>query len=281
MNSDLSSIQTLINKLIELSVVYSFQIIAAIIILIVGGIVASWASKATFRILQKKNIDVTLSNFLADVAKIIVFAFALIIAAGKFGITIAPFIAALSAVAFGASFALQGPLANYGAGISIILSRPYIIGDTITLDSITGVVTEVKLACTVLVNEDGVKITIPSNKIVGQILYNSGKHKVVELQIGVDYDSDVIKAVEIVQNTILSFPEVCKNPAPNIGVEKFGDSAIMIGYRYWIPTIVYFDLMYKINQAIHQAVKSANISVPYPQMDVRLIQSPVSPQVKS
>lgn len=279
MNSDLSSIQTLINKLIELSVVYSFQIVAAIIILIVGGLVASWVHKATFGILQKKNIDITLSHFLADVAKVFVFAFAVIIAAGKFGITIAPFIAALSAVAFGASFALQGPLANYGAGISIILSRPYIIGDTITLDSITGVVTEVKLAATVLLNEDGVRITIPSNKIVGQILYNSGKHNVVELQIGVGYGSDVPKAVEIVRNTILKFEEVCKKPAPNVGVEKFGDSAIMIGYRYWIPTQNYFDLMYKINQAIHQAVKSANIEIPFPQMDVHVISS--TPQAKS
>jgi small conductance mechanosensitive channel len=92
---------------------------------------------------------------------------------GKFGISIAPFIAALGALAFGASFALQGPLSNYGAGLMIIIARPFVVGDTITVKNVSGIVEEVTLATTILTTEDGEKITIPNKHIVGEILNNS------------------------------------------------------------------------------------------------------------
>jgi small conductance mechanosensitive channel len=105
--------------------------------------------------MEKKRMDITLSKFLVGIVKIVILAFAAIIALGKFGITISPFLAAIGAVAFGGTLALQGTLANYGAGLSIILSRPFVVGNTITVAGASGVVEEVRVFSSRLVDAVG------------------------------------------------------------------------------------------------------------------------------
>lgn len=271
MEEQLSTLQKLIDTAIAFCVAYSFQVLGAIIVLILGKIVAGWCSKALFNLMQKKNVDITLAKFLSSTVGIIVFAFALIIALGKFGITMAPFIAAISAMALGASFALKGPLSNYGAGISIILSRPFTVGSTITVREVSGVVHEVTLACTRLVNEDGVVITIPNNKVVGEILWNSKQNSIAEGTVGISYDSNPDNAIAVISKVIAGFAEVSKTPAPQIGIEAFGDSSINIGYRYWVPTVKFFHTTYAVNLAIFKALQAAKITIPFPQREVRVI----------
>ena len=123
MEKQINAVQTLVNKTVEFSVQYSFQVVGALIILIAGVILGKWFSKMTENICQKKKLDITLSKFIASLTKLIVISFAIIIALGKFGITIAPLVAALGAAVFGATYAIQGPLSNYGAGLSIISAR--------------------------------------------------------------------------------------------------------------------------------------------------------------
>ena len=227
MEMDLATIQTLIDKLIEFSVEYSFQVVGAIIVLIVGIFVGKWVSKLIVKLCEKANLDITLSKFLASVGKIIIIAFTLIIALGKFGITIAPFVAAIGAAAFGAIYAIQGPLSNYAAGLAIILGRPFVVGDTINVAGVDGVVDEVKLACTTLIDEDGVIITIPNKKIMGEILKNSKEYRFVEGSVGISYSDDPEKAVKVVQATLSAAIDVTDKPVPQVGIEKFGDSSLI------------------------------------------------------
>ena len=152
MEQGISTIQKLINTAVEFAVNYSFQVLGAIIILAVGTVVANWTRNVLLKVFEKKKLDITLARFLSSIVRIVILTLAVIIALGKFGITIAPFIAALGAMAFGVTYAVQGPLSNYGAGISIILGRPFVVGDTISVAGASGVVTEVTLACTVLTN---------------------------------------------------------------------------------------------------------------------------------
>ncbi len=274
MEEELTAIQKLINTAIEFCVNYSFQVLGAIIILILGVVASNWVAKILLSLFEKKKLDITLSKFLAGVAKILVLVFVILIALGKFGITIAPFIAALGALAFGASFALQGPLSNYGAGLTIILTRPFVVGNTITVAGVSGVVEEVKLACTILTNEDGVKITIPNKHIVGEILHNSRENKIVESVIGISYDSDPEKAVEQVRQILEKFEEVQQTPRPQVGIQEFADSSINIGYRYWVPTVKYFQVSYEVNSAVYKALQEAGINIPFPQRDVHIISQP-------
>ena len=271
MQEKMTAVQKLVNTLIEFSVNYSFQVFGAIVILIVGGILAKWIGSIVLSLCAKKKFDITLSKFIVSTVKLIVFAFAGLIALGKFGITITPFVAALGAIAFGATYAIQGPLSNYGAGLSIILGRPFVVGDTITVTNVSGLVEEVRLACTILSNEDGVKITIPNKHIVGEVLYNSKANKVAEGVVGIGYDNDPEKAIQIVKQTLRQFNDIPQTPSSQIGIKDFGDSAINISFRYWIPTATYFHTSYAVNLAVFKALQAANISIPFPQRDVHII----------
>ena len=194
----------------------------------------------------------------------------MIIAIGKFGISIAPFIAALGALAFGTSFAIAGPVSNYGAGLVIILSRPFIIGNTITIKDVSGVVEEIHLAVTILTTEDDEKITIPNKHIVGEILQNSFANKVVEGSVGISYEDDPENAVAVIQRALADIDDICSEPPPQIGIEAFGESSIDLGLRYWVPTKKYFQTLYRGNMAVHKALREAGITIPFPQRDVRL-----------
>ena len=267
----MSAVEKLVNTLIEYAVNYGFQVAGAVIILVVGTLLANWVAGLLSGLLQKKKFDITLSKFLIGCTRILVLGFAILVALGKFGITIAPFVAALSALAFGASFAVQGPLSNYGAGLSIILTRPFVVGDTITVRGVSGLVKEVKLGCTILTSEDGVKITIPNKDVVGEVIHNSGKYKMAHGTIGIAYESSSETAVRVIQETLQRFPETCQDPKPQIGIQEFSDSAISVGYRFWIPTAKYYPIFYAVNSAIYKSLTEAGVKIPYPQRELRII----------
>jgi small conductance mechanosensitive channel len=271
MQDEIQAAERIIDLIINFFVNYSFQVVGAIIILVAGLIVARTVASFLLKFFGKKEFDITLSRFVAGLAKATIIVFAVIVALGKFGITIAPFIAALAAMAFGASFAIQGPLANYGAGLVIIVTRPFVVGNTISVKGVSGVVEEVKLGATSLTDEDGVKITIPNKHIVGEILHNSEEWRIVEEIVGVSYDSDPEEAIRITKETLESIAEVFKEPAPQVGIQKFGDSSINIGYRFWVRSKRYFETLYKVNQAIYKNLKHGNVQIPFPQRDVHIV----------
>lgn len=274
MQESVNTLQKIINTVVEFAINYSFQVLGAIIILVIGVMIANWVAQSLMAIFAKKKLDVTLSKFIVGLIRILILGFAVLIALGKFGITIAPFVAALSALTFGASFAIQGPLSNYGAGLSIILSRPFVVGDTITVAGQSGVVQEVKLACTVLTNEDGTQITIPNKHIVGEILHNSHKNSIVESVVGVSYENDPAEAIRVIREVLSRTSEVVKDPSPQVGIKEFADSAINVGFRYWIPTIHYVQISGTVNLAIYKALGSAHIQIPYPQREIRIVSQP-------
>lgn len=274
MQEEIETIEKLFNVIIEFIVKYGFQVFGAIIILIIGVLIARWLAKVVVGFCQKRNMDITLSKFMGNVVKILVLVFVIIIAMGKFGISIAPFIAALGALAFGASFALQGPLSNYGAGLVIIITRPFVVGDTITVKGVSGIVDEVTLATTILTTEDEEKITIPNKHIVGEIQTNSFANRVVENTVGISYKDDPEKAINVIRETLKQFSQISSEPPPQIGIQEFADSSINIGMRYWIPTKQYFATLYEVNLAVFKALAEAHISIPFPQQDVHIISQP-------
>jgi small conductance mechanosensitive channel len=274
MEQELQQAQEVYDLIVNYLVTYSFQILAAIIIMILGSIVAKKVSTVMENFMVKKGLDVTLSHFTASFLKIIVITFAAIIALGKLGISVTPFVAAIGALSLGAGLALQGLLSNYGAGVSIIVARPFVVGDTISVQGVTGVVKEVKLAYTILSNEDEVRITIPNKHIVGEIIHNSSVNSIVESVVGISYSSNPELAVAVVKTAIESFAEVSKDRAPQVGIDEFADSSINIGMRYWVPTTAMFQTRYKVNMAVVKALAENNIEIPFPQRDVHIIDQP-------
>jgi len=269
---EIETLQKIIDVVTEFLIEYSFQIVGAFIILLVGLKLSGWLSRVVLRVCEKRNVDVTLARFFASSTKLMVMVFVIIVAIGKFGISIAPFIAALGALAFGSSFAIQGPLSNYGAGLTLILTRSFVVGNTINVQGVSGVVEEIRLAATILTTEDGEELTIPNKHIVGEILVNSFANKIVETTVGISYQDDPERAISLLKQALEQFDDVCQDPAPQVGIEAFADSSINIGLRYWVPTQKYYNVMYQVNLGIHKSLANAQITITYPQRDVHLIQ---------
>ena len=270
MMEELEAVEKYMDLIVEYGVKYGFQVIYALVILIVGLIIARWLSKMVIRVCESRHLDITLSRFLGNVVRLTVIAFVLIIVLGKFGIAMTPFIAAIGAIAFGSSLALAGLLSNYGAGLSIILTRPFVVNDTIQIQGVSGVVEEVGLAATRLSTEDGEQITIPNKHIVGEILINSFENKVVEASIGISYDDDAQKAIDTIKEALQKIPDIVTEPPPQIGIEAFADSSVNIGMRYWVPTKQYFQTLYQANLAVYNALDKAGITIPFPQRDIHM-----------
>jgi len=259
---------------IEYVVRYGLRVLVALVIIVVGFKVAQWSAQVFAQVCRKRHLDVTLTEFFSGIVRVVVIVFFALVALDKLGLTITPFVAALSALVFGASFAIQAPLSNYGAGLSLILTRPFKVGDTITIQGVSGVVEHIKLACTELLSADGEHVTIPNKQVVGEVLVNSHGRLVVEGSIGISYGDDAKAAAELVRRTIAAVDGVVPSPAAAAGVHKFGDSAVEIGWRYWAVTGRYTATRYAANLAIYEALKSGGYSIPYPQREVRVTQTP-------
>ena len=263
--AELQSIQKVYNLLIEFIMNYSFQIIGAIIIVLLGFYVAKKVSTAVGNLCDKNELDVTLTKFIVNIVRFGIIIGAVIIAIGKLGITLTPFIAGIGAASLGAGLALQGTLSNYGAGLSIIITRPFIVGNTITVQDVFGVVEEIKLGYTVLLTEDGEHITIPNKHIIGEVLVNSFDYRIVESTVGIAYDSDVEKSIALILGVFDGFGELISSESkPQVGIKEFGDSSINIEYRYWVKTQNFFETQYKVNLAIFNALKTHNVEIPFP-----------------
>lgn len=263
--------QTAIEKVTEFLVNYGFEVLGALLVLFLGFKLSQWAANATLRLLERRQLDLTIAKFIAGTARGLILGFAIIVALGKFGITIAPIVAAISALAFGSTFALQGVLSNMGSGLSLLLFRPFKIGDTINVADVSGVVEEVKLGATVLSNEDGERITVPNRHVIGEVLRNSFGYRVVDATVGISYGDDPGRAIEVLKTALRQFPEVATAPAPIIGISEFGESSINLALRYWVPTKQYRQLSYAVNLAVFNALKKAGVTIPFPQRDVHLI----------
>lgn len=271
--NELETITRLSNMVIDFFVNYSFQVIGAIIIFLLGLIVARWIAKVVLRLCQKKNVDVTLSLFISSCVKLLIIAMVMIVCLGKFGISVAPFVAAIGAISLSLGLALQGVFSNYGAGFTIIITRPFTVGNTININEISGIVKEIRLAYTILDTEDGEMITIPNKHIVGEVIINSFENKVVEASVGVSYQSEPGKAIELIRRALSRFDEIPTNPAPQIGIDQFADSSINIAYRYWVPTERFFEVQYQVNLAVFKALQNGGIEIPYPQREITITQA--------
>lgn len=249
---------------------YSFQLVGAFIIFLIGYFFANKVGLLVLRICEKHQLDVTLTRFLANTSKMLVVAMVVVIALGKLGISITPFVAAIGAVSLGAGLAFQGLLANYAAGFNIILIRPFVVGDTISVQGVTGIVKEVLLAYTILVDEDGVEITIPNKHIVGEVLHNSKHESLLKLEVGISYQDDPHHAISLIENCLLALDVLADSSRLQVGIDNFGDSAIVIGVRLWTLTEKRHQHKFKANAAIYDCLKQNGIQIPFPQQDVHL-----------
>lgn len=270
MNEEFEQMAEVYQLVTTFLVTYSFQIIGAIIILLIGLIIARKIHNLILALCQKKGLDITLSRFIASSMRLLIVAMVGIIALNKVGISVTPLIAAIGAIGLGAGLAVQGLLSNYGAGLNIILTRPFVLGDTIQVEGVKGIVEEIHLAYTILSDEDDVRIMVPNKHIIGEIIHNSQGDSLQALTVGIAYDSDPKSAIEVIQKALSDIPGLSIERPALIGIDSFGDSSIDIGIRLWVKTERLYECRYAANMAIHEALELAGIEIPFPQRDVHI-----------
>ncbi|HAD09501.1 MAG TPA: mechanosensitive ion channel protein MscS [Porticoccaceae bacterium] len=272
MQEDIDKFKEVYDLIVTFFVTYSFQLLGALIILIIGLLISNRLARLVLAVCERHQLDITLSKFLASCTRIIIIVMVGVICLGKIGVSVTPLVAAIGAASLGAGLAVQGLLSNYGAGLNIILTRPFVVGDTISVQGVTGIVEEVRLATTILTDEDEVTITIPNRHIVGEIIHNSKSCRVVEASVGVAYDSDP----ETVRATLVKVLEengVANNRQPQIGIDNFADSSINYAVRFWVPTEHFHEHRLKINDRLLDALREAGIQIPFPQREVRVLET--------
>lgn len=271
--NELKQLEFVYNTIINFFVNYSFQLLGAMLVFLIGLFVARKVSNAVLRLCERKALDITLSRFVANVVRVIVIIMVAIICLNKIGISITPFIAAIGAASLGAGLAVQGLLSNYGAGFNIIITRPFVVGDTISVQGVSGLVRDIYLAYTVLVTEDDVEITIPNKHIVGEILHNSHSVTLVELAVGVSYGSDLDKVTGLLQSAVAGHSLSNDTKAPQVGIANFGDSGVDIEIRFWADTDKINAAKFALNKVVWDTLKANSIDIPFPQREVRMLAS--------
>ncbi|MBO1271628.1 mechanosensitive ion channel family protein [Shewanella sp. 4t3-1-2LB] len=264
LGTELAQVQQIYDVVTEFMVNYSFQILGALIIFLLGLWLAGKASSLVEKQLQKHGIDITLSTFVTHLVRLLVIIMISIIALGKLGISVTPMVAAIGAASLGAGLAVQGMLSNYAAGITIIVTRPFVVGNTISINNITGQVKDIKLGMTYLTNEEGELISIPNKHILGEVLHNSFANKLVELHFNIDYQTDPTTVINLINDILAQHSQVDKSCPLQVGINGFNSTGLDIGVRYWIPTNSYFQGKYQINLQLWQALTNAGIKIPNP-----------------
>lgn len=271
MNEEIEQIQSISNTVTQYLTDNAIQIVVTLVILVVGYIIAKKLGKAVERLMINKKVDVTLSRFVGNSAHLVMLVVVILMVLSRLGISVTPLIAIIGALSLGAGLALQGMLSNYAAGLTIIITRPFVVGDTLSVQGQTGLVESVHLAYTILIDEDDVRIQIPNRLVVGEIMHNSKEEKLVELCVGVAYKSDPHQVISIVKKALQDIEGINTERGTIVGIDEFADSSINIGIRFLAPTYRYFEFKYAANLAIHDAFKQQGIEIPFPQREVSLI----------
>jgi len=265
--------QSAADQLIIFVTTYGLKIIGAILILIAGRIAAGIGRRILRNILEKSKTDPSIVSFVGSLTYILILTFAVLAALAKFGIQTASFVAVLGAAGFAVGFALQGSLANFAAGVMILVFRPFKVGDFIIGAGESGTVKEVNLFTTILSTPDNIKIMIPNNKLFGDIIKNVSAYDTrrVDLMIGIGYSSDIQKAIDVITNLIKEDSRILSEPAFQIAVAELADSSVNLVVRPWVNKENYWSVKFDLTRNIKEAFDESGIEIPFPQQVVHMV----------
>ena len=256
---------------LDLIIRYGFQVLGAFIILALGLILARWIGNFTDRRLQSRVKEPPMRLLMVRIVRILVVLLTLLVALDKFGFQVAPLVAAVGIAGVGIGFALQGVLGNIVAGLSIIFTKPYRVGEYIELLGVHGEVVTIELFSTTLMQIDQSRVIIPNRKIVGEILHNYGTIRQLHLKVGVAYGAPLDEALAVAQQAVAANQRVLKEPAPVIGIDELCDSSITLSLHPWVAVADMVAAKAELYQSVVERFQARKIDIPFPQLEVRLL----------
>ncbi len=265
--------ETINEQLVLFVTTYGIKIIGAVVILILGRFFAGLGRKLVVRLMEKADTDPSVISFVGGLIYFLILIFAVLAALAKFGVQTASFVAILGAAGFAIGFALQGSLANFAAGVLILVLRPYKVGDVIDSAGVLGSVKEIQLFTTVLATPDNIKIMVPNGKIFGDVIKNITGYDTrrIDLVIGIGYTSEIQKAYDIMMNLIKEDNRILSDPAPQIALSELADSSVNFVVRPWVKKEDYWNVRFELTRKIKEAFDTNGIEIPFPQQVVHMI----------
>ena len=257
---------------IDLGMKFGPKLVVAIAILVAGFIVGRWAGRQVARMLERSALDVPVRNLIERGIRVVVIVLFGIVALDNLGVDLLPLIAGLGVAGAGIALAMQGVLANLAAGLTILFTRPFRVGDYISIAKEEGEVLDIQLFSTTLGHADLSRIVIPNRKIAGEILHNYGRLRQLDVSVGVSYQTDLGVALAAVRDVLQANPRALKDPAPAINVARLADSSVRIGVQPWVNAPEYGSATSEINRAVLEAFRAHGIVIPMPQREVRMLE---------
>jgi small conductance mechanosensitive channel len=271
MNDQVETLNQVKATVIDLAIKFGPKMVVAIVIIVAGVFVGRWVGGVTAAGLRKFDLEPPVLDLLVRIVKVLVLGLFAIMALQNLGVELLPLVAGLGVAGAGIALAMQGVLSNVVAGLTIIFTRPFRVGEYISTAGVEGGVESIGIFKTTLNHPDMSKVVIPNRKIVGEILHNYGSIRQLSTTVRVAYDTDLNKALATVSEVLRNNPRILKQPTPTIGVSVLADSSIHLAVKPWTSVIDYVPAGNEINQAIVEAFRSRNIPIPFPQYGVRML----------
>jgi small conductance mechanosensitive channel len=255
----------------DLVIRYGFQVLGALVIMLVGFMIARWAGSLVERRLRAGAMEPPMRALISRVARVLVLLLAAMVALDRLGFQIAPLVAGLGVAGLGVGLAFQGVLSNMVAGLTIIFTKPFRVGEYIAVVGVEGEVHSIELASTVLTHADRSRVVIPNRKIVGEILHNYGSIRQLKITMTVTDTADVAGALKAVHDVLGRNPRVLRDPAPAVGVSAVGEFGIRINVGPWVAGADFGVVDGDIYQGLIEEFRRRGIGTAVPRREIRVV----------
>ena len=264
--------ENLFATIYELITIFGVKILAAIAVYIVGRWIAKLARKIVNRVMTKREVDPTITKFVASLAYIVLLTFFIIASLGLLGIQTTSFIAIIGAAGLAIGLALQGSLANFAAGFLLIIFRPFKVGDYIEAAGVAGTVEVIQIFTTELATPDNKTIIVPNSKLTADniVNYSTKNTRRVDMVFGIGYQDDIDKARNIINDILTSDERILQDPPMKIAVSELADSSVNFIARPWVNAGDYWGVYWETMENVKKQFDDQGISIPYPQRDIHV-----------
>ena len=244
----------------RLAVEYGPRVLSALLILVAGYIVMRWLAGLAARSLQRFALEPPVRELIVRFVRLLVIALFLIMALQNLGVELLPLIAGLGVAGAAVALALQGVLGNVAAGLTIIFTRPFRVGEYISIAGEEGEVRDISLFSTTLRHTDLSRVVIPNRKIAGEILHNYGEIRQLNLRVSIAYAANLDATLAVIAQVLQASSRVLKEPAPLVQTSVLGEIAIAIAVKPWVTVPDYEAAIGEINGAILRELRERGLA---------------------
>ncbi len=253
------------DKFINIIKTYGPNLLLAIVVLYVGLRIIAKLSRVVTKAMAKAGISENIRPFLSSILSVAMKVMLFFSVAGMVGIDTASFVAVLAAAGFAIGLALQGSLANFAAGIIVLLFKPYKVGDWIEVSDKFGRVEEIQIFNTVMITPGQKTLIIPNGQIVDNIVTNYSKKGYIrmELQVSMPYAESFPRVQQIIVEALKPIDKILATPPLEVGIESYDSHSIVVAVRPYVKPDDYWEVTFASYKNIKQAFHNNGIKVAY------------------